>query len=612
MATSGSIDIAVASWISMKFAWEQTSQSVANNTTTIKWTLTATTTSAGALYKKNRTWTVVIDGTTYTGTVNISLDTSSTQTLASGTATISHASDGKKTFTFSAKQQFELTLNSGKYLSTYSGSGSATLTTIPRASSLAVPDGTLKTSQTITVTRASSSFTHSIKAVCGKSTLYIKADGTTSTTEVKHNDCSIPWTPPIDWASQEPQKESVSVTFTITTYSGSTKIGTNTDTATYAIPSDVIAPLSFTVADKTSYKGKYNGYVQGKSKLVVALNTYGVYGGWIKSYKVEAGGKAYSSGTASGNTITVETDVINTSGNVAITATVVDSRNRTTTADATVNVLQYGNPRIIKLTAFRSNASGKSSPSGDYITVKFSSRIYSLNDKNSAKYYVLYKKTSEASYCDPEEVTAYRGQYEVTNAVYTFAADDASYDIQLQVEDDFKNVPQSTTCASINHTISLLKKSGKIAGMAINKIAEHEGVFDIGFAVKFSGGAYDGDVVVESGESDGWVYKKWASGLAECRKTVTVSTAISTAWGTAMYVGDTKMSRQSYPFVFTAKPRELASLTAASYAAILYAESGSNGVNGAYQSAIYNVCRPSAVSSAATYYITIDAIGMWK
>lgn len=612
MATSGSINIAVASWISMKFAWEQTSQSVANNTTSIKWNLTATTTSAGALYKKNRTWTVVIDGTTYTGTVNVSLDTSSTQTLASGTATINHNNDGTKTFTFSAKQQFELTLNSGKYLSTYSGSGSATLTTIPRASSLAVPDGTLNTEQNITVDRKASSFTHTITYVCGS------ASGTICTNS---SSTTLSWTPPIELASQAPQDPSVLVTFTITTYSGSTAIGTNKDTATYAIPSDVIAPLSYTVTDKNGYKGYYGAYIQGKSQLTINMTTYGVYGGWIKSYKVEVDGKTYTAGTQSGTTITVDTDTIKSSGDVKIVATVVDSRDRPTSAEATISVLKYEHPKIKSLSAFRSDATGKASSSGNYFTVKFSSEVYSLNNKNSALYYVMYKKTTATSYTQ-KAVDAYFDQFEVTNGTYTFPADDASYDIQLQVEDNFKNVPQNTTGASINHTISLLKKNGKIVGMAIDKIAELEGVFDIGFAVKFSGGLYDSgelmsndesdaDFVVESGETDGWVYRKWNSGLAECRKTVTISTAISTAWGT-MYVGTTKMSRQSYPFAFTGKPRELASVTSAANAVWLFTESGGNGVNGAYQTAIYNVCRPSAVSAAGTYYITIDAIGRWK
>ena len=621
MATSGSKTVEIYSWISLKFAWSQVSQSIENNTTKINWSLSATTTSAGALNKKNRTWTVTSDGTKYTGTVNVSLDKSSTQTLASGTATINHNSDGTKTFAYSFSQQFELTLNSGKYMSTYSGSGSDTLTTIPRKSSLSVNHGVLGTEQTITVTQKSSSFTHSIKAVCGSSTFYIKADGTTSTTEVKHNGCSIKWTPSIELASQAPQAQDVLITFTITTYSGSTNIGSTPTSIAYVIPDNVKAPLSFTVADPNGYKDYFGSYIQGKSKLTVNMATYGVYGGWIKSYKVEVDGKTYTTGTKNATSIVVETDTINTSGDVKIVATVIDSRDRETVAESKVTVSEYAHPKINSLTAYRSDSSGNAKASGNYFTVKFSSKVYALNNKNTSVYYVYYKKTSESSYT-PAALNAYAGQYEVTNGTYTFPADDASYDIQLAIGDAFKIVPQNTTGASINHTISLMKKGGKIVGMAINKTAELEGVLDIGFAVKFSGGVYDdgsvvaydetgGDSVVESGISDGWTYKKWESGIAECRKTVTVSTAISTAWGT-MYVGTTKMSRQSYPFVFTEKPKEVASVTTAANAVWLFPESGGNGVNGAYQSAIYNVCRPSAVSAAANYYITIDAIGKWK
>ena len=689
MATSGSKTVSVMSWITLKFAWEQTSQSAENNTTSIKWSMTATTNSSGALYKKNRTWTVVIDGTTYTGTVNVSLDKSSTQTLASGTATIKHNTNGTKTFAYSFTQQFELTLNSGKYMSTYSGSGSDTLTTIPRKSTISVPAGTLNTQQTITVTQQSTTYTHSIKAKCGSSTFYIKADGTTSTTEVKHNDCSIPWTPSIELASQEPQKESVSITFTLTTYSGSTSIGTAVVTASYAIPTNVIAPLSFTLTDKNGYASTYGAYVQGRSSLMVNMTTYGSYGAWIKSYKVEVGGMSFTNGTKDGTSIVVDIGTIAVSGTIPIVATVVDSRGRTTTASSTITALEYKAPTISSLTVFRSNSSGAAQAGGSYFTIRFSSKVYSLNSNNTATYRVAYKKTGTSS-ATSKWITAYTGQYTVTNGTYTFAADDASYDITLYVGDKFKETPQSVTGTSLSHTISLMKKGGKIVGAALGKLAETEDVFDIAYQSRFVGGilhqvlptnsnlndlktpgtymlsgdnsytnvpsgGYDafleivgtkdyaiiqrisfidtfpiqyerslydqngwtswvcvrGDFVVERGESDGWTYLKWNSGRAECRKTVAVSTAISTAWGT-MYVGTTKMSRQSYPFVFTEKPKEVASLTTAANAVWLFPESGGNGVNGAYQSAIYNVCRPSAVSAAATYYITIDAVGKWK
>lgn len=615
MATSGSKTVEIFSWIDLKFSWWENSQSAVNNTTTIGWKLEAMTTSAGAVYVSNRTWTVTIDGTKYTGTVKVSLDKSSTQVLAEGTADIKHNDDGTKTFAYSFSQQFNLTLNSGKYMGTYSGSGSDTLDSIARASTLTVPDGTLREPHTLTVTKHSASFTNTITWSC------TGAQSTTNGTIcTKSSDTSFTWYPSVELAKHAPQNTSVAITFTIKTYSGSDIIGTNTATASLYIPDNVIAPLSFVVEDTSGYYDRFGGYVQGKSNLVVTLNTYGTYGAWIKSHDVGVGNKHYAGGTQDGNYITVDTGTITKSGDVEIVAKVVDSRGRTTTAKATKTILEYEHPTIKSLSVYRSDEGGKANASGSYLTVKFSSEISSLNSNNEAYYTVAYKKNGATRYTE-ESVGEYAWVHSVSNALYTFPADDSSYDIELRIQDSFRTVSQSATGASVSHAISLMKKNGKIVGMAINKLAEIEGVLDLGFPLKLSAGLYDdgslastdeeGDHVVDYGETDGWLWRKWESGRAECRKTVTVSTAISTAWGT-MYVGTTKMSRQSYPFVFAAKPMEVASLTTAANAVWLFPESGGNGVNGAYQTAIYNVCRPSAVSAAGTYYITIDAVGRWK
>ena len=612
MALSGSFKTSGYDSRKLQFSWTAT-QDVTGNKSTISWTLKAVGTGQYSQYYAGN-FKVVIDGSTvYSSSTRI--NTTDGLVIKTGTKTLTHNADGTRTFTVSAEAGIYT------YAVNCTGSKTFTLDTIPRKSSVSVPDGTLGQEQTITVTRQSSSFTHSIKAVCGSSTLYIDADGTASATEVKHSDCSIPWTPPIEWASQAAQSQSASVTFTITTYNGSTSVGTNTDTATYAIPDNVIPILAYSVSDEIGDLEYYGGYVQGKSNLTINITTYGVYGAWIKSYKAEIDGKTYTAGTQDGTSITVPIGAVTNYGDLPVKVTVVDSRDRQTVATSTIPVIRYEKPSIRSLTSFRSDANGNAKASGLYLTVRFSCTLYDLGGKNSSWYRVGYKKPGESYYTE-DEVYDYYGQFSVTNGTYTFPADDASYDISFTAGDDFNYTSKSTTGASLTHTVSLLKKNGKIVGAAINKLAELEGVFDFGFAVKFSGGVYndegavvaygeEGDSIVEFGEKDGWTYRKWNSGVAECRKTVTVSTAISTAWGT-MYVGNTKMGRQSYPFVFAAKPMEVASLTSAANAVWLFPESGGNGVNGAYQTAIYNVCRPSSVTAAGTYYITIDVIGKWK
>ena len=69
------------------------------------------------------------------------------------------------------------------------------------------------------------------------------------------------------------------------------------------------------------------------------------------------------------------------------------------------------------------------------------------------------------------------------------------------------------------------------------------------------------------------------------------------------------MTRQNYPFPFKTKPIENASLQSSGAACFLYPESGGDGVNSSYQTAIYNVARPTAMTSEQTFHISIYAYG---
>ena len=119
------------------------------------------------------------------------------------------------------------------------------------------------------------------------------------------------------------------------------------------------------------------------------------------------------------------------------------------------------------------------------------------------------------------------------------------------------------------------------------------------------------DFVVEQGTSGIWYYRKWNSGRAECWGSVSVNTAVTTAWG-SMYAGATKMSRQNYPFTFTSQPIEMASVRTASNAVWVFAESGSVGTNTTTQSAVYNICRPSQITASSNYHICLHVSGRWK
>ena len=469
MATSGSTSVKVTNWDTLKFSWSISSQSIVNNTSTVNWKMELISGSDGRIDSSaSKKWTVTVNGTSYNGTNTVGIGNNTTKTLASGSTTIAHNSNGTKTFSYSFSQQFSITF-SGSNIGTKSGSGSGTLNTIARKSSLNASNGTLGTAQTLTVSRFDSSFTHTITYKCGS------ASGTICT---KSSSTSVSFTPPLTLANQNTTGTSVSIVFTITTYTGSTSIGSNTKSITCAIPSSVKPTVSLAVSDAAGHKDTFGSYIQGKSKFNVKVTASGSYGSTIKQYRTTADGKSYTAASFT-------TSVIANSGTLTISVTVTDSRGRTATTSTTASVVTYAAPKITALTVKRCDSSGNSSTSGAYLGITFSSEITALNNKNAAAYSVQYKKSSASAYTT-STLTNYAGQYKVTNGVFVFAAETAStYNIIFTVEDTFGTVAKVATGPSVFKTWSLFKH-GK--GIALGKIAELQGVLDVGFTTKFTGG----------------------------------------------------------------------------------------------------------------------------
>lgn len=464
MATLGSKSIAATSHNTLKFSWTLDSQSIANNTSTVSWKMQLISDKYGAISSTaSKDYKVVVNGTTYSGTNTIGIAASTTKTLKSGTTTITHASDGTKTFSYSFSQEFAITF-SGSSVGTKSSSGSGTLTTIPRKSTLSASNGILGTAQTLTVNRNSSSFTHTITYKCGT------ASGTVCT---KSSSTSISWTPPTSLASQNTSGTSVSITFTITTYNGTTSLGSNTKTITCSIPSDTAPTVSLTVTDATGNFDTYGAYIQGISKFNVQLTDAGSSGSTISSRKTTANGKTY---TAKSFT----TGVLTSSGTLNVNTTVTDSRGRTASASKSLTVLAYSAPKISNVSVKRCNSSGTSASNGSYLCLTFSSTVSSLNNQNTATYVLKYKKTSASSYTSVT-LSSFANNYSVSNGTYIFAADtSSSYDVILEVTDAFKTVDSNGSGSSIKKLFSFLSRG---LGIALGKVAELEGVFDVDFKI---------------------------------------------------------------------------------------------------------------------------------
>lgn len=469
MASSGSTSVTVTSWDTLKFSWSIVKQDVTNNTSTVSWKLELIAGSSGHISSSTpKSWSATVNGTKYSGKNHIGISNNSTKTLANGSTVIKHDSDGTKAFSYSFSQAFDIAF-SGSNIGTKSGSGSGILNTIPRASSLSVSNGTLGTTQTLTINEYSSVFTHTITYKCGSAT---------GTIVEKTSSTSISFTPPLSLASQNGSGTSVNITLILTTYNGSTSIGTYTKNVLCSIPSSVKPLCSISVSDATGNLGIYGAYIQGVSKFAISISATQAYGSSISKYNVTANGTKYSSAN-------VTTGIVKSSGTLTITAKVTDKRGRVGTASVNVSVLAYNAPQITKLHVNRSNADGTENDRGDYTKVIFSYAVTSLDNKNASTCVLKYKKTSETTWTEVTQLSL-DNMYDVTDASYIFQADNSSsYDVAIFVTDAFNESYRSTR-VSTGFTIMHWLANG--LGMGIGKVAEIAGVLDIGFKTRFSGG----------------------------------------------------------------------------------------------------------------------------
>lgn len=453
--------------VTLSISITQNSQSVANNTSNV--TVKATAKWTGGSYNALGTCYghIKIDGTEYSFSgisFNSNASASGSEVVMTKTVTVTHGSNGAKTLSCSAS--FRTGTSSG----TVTASASKTLTTIARKSTLSVGNGTLNTAQTLTVTRQSSSNTHTITAKCGSAS---------STICTKSSSTSISFTPPLAWASQNTSGTSLNVTYTITTYNGSTSLGSNSYTKTCSIPSSVKPTCSITVTDGKDYLSTYGKYIKGLSTFQVTVTPTLAYESAIASYSTTANGSTYTASTFT-------TAVLKTSGTLSISATVKDKRGRSGSASTSVSVYNYSAPSISALNVERCNSDGTSNGAGAYLKVTFSATVTSLDSKNKATYAVKYKKSSASSYTSAT-MSTYTNVYSVSNGSYIFAADtSSSYDIILTVSDNFYSGDSAKTKSATGPSVSKLWSilaGGK--GIALGKIAELAGWLDIGYKTRF-------------------------------------------------------------------------------------------------------------------------------
>lgn len=464
MATSGAMSTS-NEFIKYKITITEDSQDTAGNYSSVTVSVHFYRTNTGyETYGSGKVY-CTIDGIKYTASVSSSQKiTSSGIVLFKKTVKVYHDDDGSKDLKVSAY------IDHSRFSSS-SQSYTQTLTKIMRQSSLEVADGTLGTAQTLTVVQNNPDYTHTIKYTCG-SVSGVICENSSAT--------SISFTPLLSLASQNTTGATVSITYEIESFDDGVSVGTRTITVACAIPESVAPSCVLAVSDANGYADQFGDYIKGKSALSLLVTAEKAHDSNIVSYSIEADGSTYTAAE-------VTTEALKNAGELTITATVTDQRHRTGSASKTINVLDYAAPIISSLKVSRCNADGTSNSSGTYAKIVFSNEVTPLNNKNTAVYKLQYRKASESSYTS-RALTAFAGVYSNSGATYIITSGldtSATYEIILTIEDAFGSVSKTATCPSASKLWSILRKG---MGFAFGKVAELEGVFEVAFQTKLTGG----------------------------------------------------------------------------------------------------------------------------
>lgn len=457
MAASGTIQQAIRTGYRLQIVWEVTSQSVANNTSSV--TAKVQLVSTGSSYTINssasKSGSLTINGTKYTFSFTAALSGNQTKTLYTKTVTVAHGSDGTKTCAFSATAGINVTL-SGTYYGNITASGNGTFNTIARASSISSVTGSVSVNGTNTVTveisRKSSNFTHTVVFSFGSYSKTTTGVGTSTSYAI-----------PTSWLNAIPNATSGTAKVTVTTYSGSTKIGSAVSkNFTLTVPASVVPTIgSVAVNDTTTHQATFGNMVQSKSKPKWTITASGALGSTIKTYKTEFEGKSYSGATPTGSTITG-------SGTVTAKITVTDSRGRIATTNKTWTVVSYTAPKIISFQGFRCLADGTENYDGTYLSAAVNFSVSPVNNKNTASYSIEYKLQTATAWVALTSGSVYALNDTIVSASGLFGVDN-SFDIRLSVTDSFGTV-RSTFEIPTAFTLLDFNKSGR--ALAFGKVSE--------------------------------------------------------------------------------------------------------------------------------------------
>ena len=531
------------------------------------------------------------------------------------TERVYHNSDGSKSISISARANGYAASYGPSNSSASSGdctaSGTISLDTIPRASKVSATNADIGSTSTITVSRYSTSFKHTVSFSCpGISDTVIESDSEASV---------IPWNVPVSIYATIPSAKYATVTITCRTYSKDTGalIGKTTATMKATANEEECKPtVSGKVTDvnstTVSLTGNANTLIRYKStascKIVAtAKNSASISAQYVNGVSIPSG--------------TVE---IQNSEAVSFAFSATDSRGYPASALVEPTVIPYI-PLTINPTFSRV------SPTSNIITVEFYGNFFSGNfgaSSNALKVKYRYKEYGTETWSAYVTISSSSinipgdGTYNSDGAVTLGSNFDyrKSYDFEIVAQDGSGTAVLSYVSSMVqvtrgepvfdwSNTDFRVRETLRTANVEPDgemSIGTNEKPYSTGYFNQIYIGGNPVSIIEEEGTSGIWYYRKWSSGIAECWGEVTVRASITDAIG-AMYMKVTDYF--SWPdALFSAAPK-IVHATPITTAPLLPIIRGGDTTKNQFR--MY-LLYPDIYENTINWVIGVEAKGRWK
>ena len=491
---SGYFDLTGSMGISARISYEETYDAAANSS---RLTVTAVEVASAIYYHRlyYLNGSISLEGQTlaqfdiFQGTHSVYIAAQNTWTAIQGSdlppwqsASISHGTDGTKTVTLSVQLYGET--SSGEYWNA-AGQQQIPLTAIPQTPTISLPEtANFGDRVTISVGGPGGDLSWEFAGQTG-----LIAEGVTG---------SVDWVIPEALAGLIP--EDTAGVLTVVCGGGS---------ASMEVTVPPKAPFLPTLEAVLTPEGADLGlYIRAVTAVRGALTAASEYAG-IESLSMMVEGVSYAGERPLSHKLGL-------SGESTVRCAVTDSRGYSTTVEKTITVLPYDSPRPVPMgdsLCVRCLSDGTRSDTGSGLKITANVKFTDIRQQNAPFLHVRWKQTG-GSYGNWIVVTP----GEETVLVNAFPVTTASYTVQLRASDalggeSIVTVPVSTAAVAFH-----LKKGG--GGAAFGKYAETENAFEVAESWDVLLKGYQlADFVVEWGEYDGWFWRKWPSGRAECMGT---------------------------------------------------------------------------------------------